>query len=123
MCGLLVTNKNVSTKEADNEFLCQRGPDKFQYNSINDITFIHTLLSITGEVTPQPLISEDVVFLYNGEIYNYNLEKKYDSDGYFVIDSYLNEGDSFIHKLDGEFALVIVDFKKSKIIFYRRSSR
>ena len=117
MCGLLVTNKNVSTKEADNEFLCQRGPDKFQYNSINDITFIHTLLSITGEVTPQPLTSEDVVFLYNGEIYNYNLEKNYDSDGYFVIDSYLNEGDSFIHKLDGEFALVIVDFRKSKIIF------
>ena len=63
------------------------------------------------------MISEDVVFLYNGEIYNYNLEKKYDSDGYFVIDSYLNEGDSFIHKLDGEFALVIVDFKKAKSYF------
>ena len=89
MCGLLVTNKNVSTKEADSEFFCQRGSDKFQYNSINDITFIDTLLSITGEVTPQPLIIKDVVFLYNGEIYNYNLEKKYDSGGYFVIDCQL----------------------------------
>ena len=112
MCGLLLTNKTISSEKKFYETLCLRGPDSFQYVSHNKISFIHTLLTITGIKSPQPLISEDIYLLFNGEIYNYQEIKQYESDGYFILDSYRNEGEDFIHNLDGEFALVIVDFKK-----------
>lgn len=117
MCGLLLTNKTISSEKKFYETLCLRGPDSFQYVSHNKISFIHTLLTITGIKSPQPLISEDIYLLFNGEIYNYQEIKQYESDGYFILDSYRNEGEDFIHNLDGEFALVIVDFKKEKLIY------
>jgi asparagine synthase (glutamine-hydrolysing) len=95
-----------------------RGPDATTFKFINDSIFLHNILSITGEFITQPFIDEEsgVVCLYNGEIYNYKDFGNYESDGLCLIPLYKEFGDNFIKKLDGEFAIVLVDYKNKKII-------
>lgn len=113
MCGFFISNNKTQKKSYPK--LEARGPDFSNNLSINDIRFNHTLLSLTGEFTPQPIIDEDIVCLFNGEIYNADL-KKYSSDIYKIIESYKDEGVNFVGSLDGEFSLVLFDFKKNILI-------
>ena len=92
-----------------------RGPDFSKNIYINEINFYHTLLSLTGEFTPQPIVDEDIVCLFNGEIYNADL-KKFSSDIYKIIETYKEKGVNFVTELDGEFSLVLFDFKKNMLI-------
>ena len=80
----------------------------------NSFTFIHNLLHLTGKKTIQPFIDKenDIVCLFNGEIYNYKEFGKYQSDGCCLLDVYKKYGNNFVKKLDGEFALVLFDFNK-----------
>jgi asparagine synthase (glutamine-hydrolysing) len=64
----------------------------------------------------QPLIKDDVVTVFNGEIYNYKSFGNYNSDGECIIDLYNQYGDSFVSRLDGEFAICLIDFKNQKLI-------
>lgn len=117
MCSFLVTNKEIQNLEYVNFYSKFRGPDLTIHKKINNINFVHNLLSITGNFTEQPFIDDDIVCVYNGEIYNYqefNLNKK--SDGEILIPLYKEYGMDFIKKLDGEFSIVIVDFKKNIIL-------
>ena len=93
----------------------KRGPDKNTVTEVGDFYFLHNLLSITGDFTPQPFIDYDneVVVVYNGEIYNAD---GYDSDGYSIIPRYLEYGFLMPNFLDGEFAICLVDYKNQKII-------
>ena len=114
MCGFGVSN--VTKLNQVNSFCQKRGPDLTNSKIINGIEFLHNLLHITGLVTPQPLIQDDMVCVFNGEIYNYKLFGNYKSDGECIIDLYKNQGENFATQLDGEFALCLIDFSKSKII-------
>lgn len=116
MCGFLVTNKTIDNLDYINHFIRYRGPDNTNHVIVNSITFVHNLLSMTGEFTVQPFIEEDVVCLYNGEIYNYLEFGDYPSDGCCVLPLYSEYGEKFVKLLDGEFALCIFDFKNNKII-------
>jgi len=58
-----------------------------------------------------------MVAIYNGEIYNYKLFGSYKNDGESILDVYKNYGDTFARQLDGEFAIVVVDFKNNKLVF------
>jgi len=120
MCGILFTNKNIENVNLDHvlEFLKKRGPDSYNVKYINDCTFIHTLLSMTGPPTEQPFYNEtnDVICIFNGEIYNFEDFGNYLSDGECLIPLYEQYGDDFISKLDGEFSLLLVDFKQNKLI-------
>ena len=114
MCGFGVTNKiGISTA---NDFCRRRGPDSTNVKIINDIEFLHNLLHITGSMVSQPLIKDDVVTVFNGEIYNYKSFGNYNSDGECIIDLYNQYGDSFVSRLDGEFAICLIDFKNQKLI-------
>lgn len=99
---------------------CQkRGPDLTNIVEINGITFIHNLLNITGDPTKQPFVdtSGDVVCLFNGEVYNYKkFNKRYKSDGECLLDLYREFGYEFVKKLDGEFAICLVDFSKGVML-------
>jgi asparagine synthetase B (glutamine-hydrolysing) len=64
----------------------------------------------------QPLIKDDVVTVFNGEIYNYKSFGNYNSDGECIIDLYNQYGDNFVSRLDGEFAICLIDFKNQKLI-------
>lgn len=114
MCGFGVTNNIGLT--SSNKFCQKRGPDLTNSKVINGIEFLHNLLHITGKMTPQPIIKNDVVCVFNGEIYNYNSFGTYNSDGECIIDVYHQYGDEFVDKLDGEFAICVVDFSKQKIL-------
>ena len=114
MCGFGVTNKiGISTV---NDFCRRRGPDSTNVKIINDIEFLHNHLHITGDVVSQPFVKDNIVAVFNGEIYNYKNFGSYKSDGEAIIDVYKEYGDSFATHLDGEFAICIVDFENQKLI-------
>jgi len=115
MCSFIVTNRGIEDLERVNYFTKFRGPDFTSSKEVNGFTFIHNLLSITGEFTIQPFVDGDVACLYNGEIYNYD-RQKYASDGACLIDMYREHGTSFTQKLDGEFAIVLFDFEKNLLL-------
>ena len=107
MCGIL----GYKIK-GDNSRIQLRGQDYTNRFGYKGFTFVHNLLSITGEFTPQPFVSDDIVCLYNGEIYNHKFIK---SDGEVLIPLYKKYGTDFPKYLDGEFAIVLFDFKKEII--------
>ena len=72
---------------------------------------------MTGEFTKQPLIEEKLAILFNGEIYNYRDNISYKSDVYKIKEAYLNSKKIFFNDLDGEFAIILIDFEKSKLYF------
>lgn len=118
MCSILLTNKQNFNHEDVNYFLKFRGPDKTTQTTINGWTFIHNLLSITGEFTPQPLTKDNVALIFNGEIYNYTQnDKDCKSDGYFILNQYFEHKENFVKHLDGEFALALIDFESKKLYF------
>jgi asparagine synthase (glutamine-hydrolysing) len=114
MCGFGVSN--VTRLKATNNFCQRRGPDLTNSKIINGIEFLHNLLHITGELTPQPIVRDDVICVFNGEIYNYKDFGNFKSDGECIIDLYEKQGDEFVSQLDGEFALCLIDFRNRKII-------
>ena len=123
MCSFLITNLTLKDIKYINYKLSLRGPDSTNIKIINGITFIHNLLSITGNKINQPFENHDntIVVLFNGEIYNYKFYEKffnktYQTDGECLIDLYNNYGETFTQKIDGEFSVVLFDFVKNKII-------
>jgi len=116
MCSILFTSKKIDNLEFVNHFNKFRGPDNTNSITKNDYTFIHNLLSITGTFTIQPFVQDDIICIYNGEIYNYKEFGDYKSDGESLIPLYLEHGEKFTSLLDGEFAILLVDFSKNKMI-------
>jgi asparagine synthetase B (glutamine-hydrolysing) len=114
MCGFGVTNRIGLEKV--NKYCQRRGPDLTNSKIINSVEFLHNLLHITGDITPQPFNKNDIACVFNGEIYNFKSFGSYSSDGECLIDLYTIHGEEFTKFLDGEFALCLVDFSKNKII-------
>ena len=119
VCGILLTNRGIENLPHIIEFLKFRGPDQTNTVSINDLNFIHTLLSMTGPPTPQPFVNEDetVIAFFNGEIYNFADFGEYSSDGECIIPLYEEFGSEFVKQLDGEFALAVADLNQDSLIF------
>ena len=120
MCGILLTDKNITNLLHIIEHLINRGPDGTNLKRLYGFTFVHTLLSMTGLITPQPFIEGQIVAMFNGEIYNYKSleldDTEYDSDGHCLIPLYKKYGTDFITKLDGEYCLILCDFTKNIMI-------
>lgn len=118
MCSFLVSSIINFIVELVNYYQKFRGPDATNDIIINGFRFVHNLLSMTGESTLQPLTNNDksIICLFNGEIYNYKKFGKYASDGLCIIDVYQKYGNAFVKHLDGEFAIVLLDFNKNILI-------
>jgi len=114
MCSFIILNTIVQNIEYINYFLKYRGPDQTSKVIFKNFMFIHNLLHLTGEVTTQPFIDEEneIVAIFNGEIYNYKTFGHYESDGCCLLDVYKKFGEDFVKQLDGEFAIALFDFKK-----------
>ena len=119
MCSFVGTNKEIKNLKLVNKFTKNRGPDKTSVQNVNGFSLVHNLLSITGEFNTQPLFHKngDLVCMYNGEIYNYKEFGQYDSDGDCILPLYEAHGKEFVKFLDGEFAIVLLDFNKREIVF------
>lgn len=109
MCGILVYKQ-----QGNNFFIQKRGQDAINKVQHSGFTFIHNLLHITGEFTPQPYEDDGIICLYNGEIYNHKFSK---SDGENLIPLYKKYGVDFPKHLAGEWAIALYDFKKKLAMF------
>ena len=120
MCGILFCNFTVQNLSNIIKYLKNRGPDYTGDEVYQNHHFIHVLLSMTGEqYTCQPFIypDQEIAILFNGEIYNYLDYGDFNSDGECLIHVYQQYGEKFIQKLDGEFAVVLCDFKQD-LLYY-----
>ena len=115
MCSIGVTNIKRSILDSNN-FSQYRGPDYTNVVEANGVQFMHNLLHLTGQKTPQPFIKDNVYVVFNGEIYNYLEFGNYKTDGECLINLYQLHGDEFTKLLDGEFALCLIDFNLEKIL-------
>lgn len=116
MCGILVYKKLGPDKigAGNNFYIRKRGQDLFNKVERQGFMFIHNLLHITGEFTPQPYEDDGIVCLYNGEIYNHTFKK---SDGENLIPLYKKYGSDFPKYLDGEWAIALYDFNNKLALF------
>ena len=120
MCGIFsifssdcnILKNTFTKKESILNTIKLRGPDKTNIVQENNFLAMHTLLSITG-FTEQPILNDNFMLLYNGEIYNdyknYNLNY---SDTQYLSAEISSKGSDAFPYLDGEFA----------ICFYQRKS-
>ena len=112
MCGIIVSSLDIPTDAY--KFINNRGPDFTNKTNICGISFVHFLLHLTGEITYQPIIDDNIVCIFNGEIYNYKeIIPTALSDSYSIVEAYKKYGKKFISYLDGEFTIVLFDFNKN----------
>ena len=114
MCGIYFST-SIESGGVDKKFLL-RGPDYFNYENDQNINMSHSLLSLTGDFTPQPITVNNTKLIFNGQIYNYS-KKHFSSDSYFIVDQYLKFGLNFWENLDGEYAIIIYDLNKNLVVF------
>jgi len=134
MCGILgvidgdrgVVNENIKS-------IMHRGPDSVKFFEKDNVELgIARLSLVSREEDDQPYFScnEDLVCIFNGEIYNFrelsnDLRSKGHkftdkfSDGAVILHLYEEYGQEFVQYLDGMFSIAIVDFRKSEIFLYR----
>lgn len=121
MCGIIGTNFLSNKFDKSLELLNHRGPDFQKSVKIENKQFGHTRLAIIdlNEEANQPMIFDDILLVFNGEIYNYKelihveqLECKTKSDSEVLIRLYQKYGFDFLNKLNGMFSFCIYDMKK-----------
>lgn len=119
-----------------NNTLAHRGPDDhgeeiYQISDGRYIGFAQRRLSIMDltEKGHQPMhsVNKRISIVFNGEIYNYRELKKELNDYSFVSDcdtevliaAYLKWGKDFIYKVNGMFAIALLDRNNNTIYFFR----
>lgn len=132
MCGILGGNiRNWNYREGI-ESIRHRGPDGQRVTEYEDciLGFARLAIMDLSAKAMQPFASQDenVVILFNGEIYGFHalrdtLMKKYpfrtSSDTEVVLYAYIEYGDRFIDYIDGMFAIAIYDRRIRQIKLYR----
>lgn len=142
MCGIVFvckygqefTQKEKDTHQIMLENLNERGPDdkRYEYIVINSyylfLGFTRLAIMDTTAGASQPFSSDSGYSICNGEIYNftelckeYNISLKTHCDCEVILPLYdkLEGKHDFFNKLDAEYAMVIVDTKREKIIASR----
>ncbi len=121
MCGILGSSFISTNFNKSLEILNNRGPDYQGSLKLENKEFGHTRLAIIdlNEEANQPMVFDDLILVFNGEIYNYkelilseNLECKTSSDSEVLIRLYQKYEFDFLEKLNGMFAFCIYDIKK-----------
>ena len=129
MCGIVGCSYDakVDFKEVTH-ILDNRGPDNCSVKRIGDNFFGHTRLSIIDldDEANQPMVYDDILIVFNGEIYNYDelkaeedLSCETSSDTEVLIRLYQKHGTEFLHLLNGAFSFCIYDMKKDRFFCAR----
>ena len=137
MCGILgfvSSDKDTSGVEISGlaNTLFHRGPDEYgEYRDLNISLAMRRLSIIDIANGHQPIFSEDkkVVSVFNGQIYNYRELRSFlegrghklnsNSDGEVIPHLYEEFGLSFIHRIEGMFAIAIWDKIKKELHLFR----
>lgn len=135
MCGIagfIGFEKNEELALKANEIQKHRGPDNQQIWNDDYIALAHQRLSIIdlSEAANQPFHSDDLVIIFNGEIYNYKeLQEKLriekhvifttSSDTEVVLEMYKNYGTQCLDFFIGMFAFAIYNKNNSELFMAR----
>ena len=123
MCGIIGTNFISDKFDKSLELLNNRGPDFQKSIILDNKQFGHTRLAIIdlNEEANQPMIFDDILLVFNGEIYNYKelihveqLQCKTQSDSEVLIRLYQKYEFDFLNKLNGMFSFCLYDMKKDR---------
>ncbi|MGB3750864.1 MAG: asparagine synthase (glutamine-hydrolyzing) [Arcobacteraceae bacterium] len=124
MCGIVGVNYDSKVDFLGvTNMMKSRGPDNTSIQKIQDNFFGHTRLSILDldDEANQPMIFDDILVVFNGEIYNYDeltvsekLVCKTKSDTEVLIRLYQKYGVEFLSLLNGAFSFCIYDMKKQR---------
>jgi len=131
MCGFVgyFGNKNIDLNEA-RESISSRGPDMFGIESGEDWTVAFNRLSIhdLSDKGMQPFVYGEVTVYMNGEIFNYielleehkkEFTPKSTSDVEIIPFLYVKYGMDFLNKLNGMFAIVLIDKNSNRSYLIR----
>ncbi len=128
MCGILGTNFYSNNFKEALENLNNRGPDFNSHLEVGGANFGHTRLSIIDldEEANQPMVFDDILIVFNGEIYNYKelieeekLICKTSSDTEVIIRLYQKYKEDFLNKLNGMFSFCIYNMKEKSFFCAR----
>ncbi len=128
MCGILGGNFLDDNFKYAIKHIENRGPDFQNIKTINNNTFSHTRLSIIDldNEANQPMIFDDILIVFNGEIYNYkelikehNLHCKTKSDTEVIIRLYQKYNKEFLNYLNGMFSFCIYNIKQDSFFCAR----
>lgn len=133
MCGIIGISKGRSENllKEGLKTITHRGPDDQGVFVDDYVTLGHQRLSIIdlSVLGHQPMTIDNSTIIFNGEIYNYQeLSKELSNSGVqflgksdteVILRGYLKEGQSFLGKLRGMWALAIYDAKKGEIVLSR----
>jgi len=118
MSGFLVTNKNINDNNLEkvNFFLKKRGPDETTFSNYDDLSIIFNLNNISNNICRYPFIRDNILILLDGEVFNYrDIYKESNSCCESIFHNYKNKRKNFLNGIDGEYAIVLVDFNKNLI--------
>lgn len=125
MCGIsgiygrnLNDDKYIQQIKKMASMLLHRGPDSWGYYASNDMVLGHTRLSIVDLASgQQPMVVDDHIIAFNGEIFNYiELKKELEgkgvkftttSDTEVFLRMFIYYGTGCFEKLNGQFAVLI----------------
>ena len=111
--------------------LAHRGPDDQRFYHRGDVGLVHTRLSIIelSELGSQPYYFENLILVFNGELYNYKeirqdlIKKGYsfvsDSDTEVLIKAFHCWGEQCVDHFIGMFAFAIYDTQADEILLCR----
>ena len=118
MCSFVFSSV-AAVDTAFNKAMRLRGPDATHERTVKGYYFCHNLLSMRGDYVAQPYVSDDeaVLVLFNGEIYN--CPDSEPSEAAYLSKLYREHGADVFRRLDGEFAIVIVDFREGRFLAAR----
>ena len=137
MCGILgYGNTQLSASRIDlrawAETLHHRGPDEFGVFSSDTFGIGMRRLSIIDiKNGHQPIFNEsrEIIAVFNGQIYNYKElaamlrlrghTLNSDSDGEVIVHLYEEFGELFVEKIDGMFAIALIDLVSDSLFLYR----
>jgi len=120
VCSILGINRQLSQDNLDNilKDLFSRGKDDAQTKIYPNSSFGHTRLNIVSTQTNgiQPMVVDNLLIVFNGEIYNYkelikqhNLKITTNTDTEVHIKLYQKYKEDFLNLLNGSFSFCIYD--------------
>lgn len=128
MCGILGANFTNDKFKNAIKYIENRGPDFQAIKSFNNNTFAHTRLSIIDldNEANQPMVFDEIVIVFNGEIYNYqelikehDLKCKTKSDTEVIIRLYQKYEKDFLNYLNGMFSFCIYNINQNSFFCAR----
>lgn len=128
MCGIAgAINLKLNWNEVQ-ESLYHRGPDCQNIVNLDNITLLHTRLSIQDILNgSQPFVYENFSLVFNGEIYNHlelrdklpEISFKTNSDTETLLHLYIKYRNNMFQMIDGMFAFAIYDRNTNKLFMAR----